>query len=85
MKTLSLSETKMKLSRLVDDVFNLDEEIAITRNGSPVAFLISPDEYESWKETIAIRSDKALMKEIKKGLSVPHHRKKLMTVKEIFE
>jgi len=68
MKTLSLSEVKMKLSGLVEVVKNTDEEIVITKNGSPAAVLISPDEFDSWKETIAVRSDASLMSEIRKGL-----------------
>ena len=51
MKTLSLSEAKMKLSSLVDAVQATDEEVLITRNGSPAAVLVSPDEFESLKET----------------------------------
>ena len=68
MKTLSLSEAKMKLSGLVDLVNSTDEEVIITKNGRPAAVLVSPEEFEGWKETIAIRSDQALMKEIKAGL-----------------
>jgi antitoxin YefM len=30
--------------------------------------LVSPDEYEGWKETIAIHGDAVLMREIKAGL-----------------
>ena len=62
MKTLSLSEAKAKLSGLVENVERRDEEVVITRNGRPAAVLVSPDEYESWKETHAIRSDKDLMR-----------------------
>ncbi|HYT15622.1 MAG TPA: type II toxin-antitoxin system Phd/YefM family antitoxin [Burkholderiales bacterium] len=69
MKTLSLSDVKARLSGLVDEVERRDEEIVITRNGQPAAVLVSPDEYESWKETLAVRSDKALMREIKAGLA----------------
>ena len=68
MKTLSLSEVKMKLSAVVDQVNTTDEEVVITKNGRPAAVLISPDEYEGWKETLAVRSDKELMNEIKSGL-----------------
>lgn len=68
MKTLSLSEAKMKLSELVDQVTGRDEEITITRNGRPAAILVSPDEYESWAETLAIRANKPLMREIQRGL-----------------
>ncbi|MGB3942301.1 MAG: type II toxin-antitoxin system Phd/YefM family antitoxin [Candidatus Manganitrophaceae bacterium] len=60
MKTLSLSETKMKLSGLIEMVNTTDEEIVITKNGRAAAVLVSADEYESWKETMAIRSDLAL-------------------------
>ncbi len=84
MKTLSLTEAKMKLSSLVDSVSSTDEEITITRNGRPAAVLISPDEYESWKETIAVRADKDLMKEIKQGLSLLQKNKaKLYTLDEL--
>ena len=85
MKTLSLSEAKMKLSSLVDAVYKTDEEVVITKNGSPAAVLISPDEFESWKETIAIRSDSDFMDEIKKGLSALKKGKaKLYTLEELF-
>jgi PHD/YefM family antitoxin component YafN of YafNO toxin-antitoxin module len=40
----------------------------ITRNGRPAAVLVSTDEYESWKETQAIRSNPELMREIRAGL-----------------
>ena len=86
MKTLSLSEAKMKLSGLVNAVSATDEEIVITKNGRPAAVLISPDEFESWKETIKIRSDEALMKEIKKGLAALKKKKvALYTLEELFK
>jgi antitoxin YefM len=67
-RTLSLSEVKMKLSALVDDVVTKDDEIVITRNGKPVAVLVTSDEFESWKETQAIKENPALMREIQEGL-----------------
>ena len=86
MKTLSLSEAKMKLSSLVDKVSSTDEEIVITKNGSPAAVLISPDEFESLKETIAVRSDMPLMKEINVGLkSLKNRKAELYTLEELFK
>jgi len=85
MKTLSLSEAKMKLSKLVDTVSTTDEEVVITKNGRPAAVLVSPDEFEGWKETNLIRSDRVLMQEIKKGLSALRKKKaKLYTLEELF-
>jgi len=84
MKILSLSEAKMKLSGLVELVSSTDEEIVITKNGSPAAVLISPDEFENWKETIAVRSDTALMDEIRKGLkSLKSGKSRLYTLDEL--
>jgi len=86
MKTLSLSEVKMKLSQLVDSVNTTDEEVVITKNGSPAAVLVSPDEYESWRETIAVSSDSDLMQEIRQGLKQMRDGKaRLYTLEELFE
>ena len=86
MKTLSLSEAKMKLSSLVDSVQATDEEVLITRNGSPAAVLVSPDEFESLKETNAVRSDAAMMREIKEGLKdLKRGKAKLYTLEELFD
>ncbi len=86
MKTLSLSEAKMKLSALVDSVASTDQAVIITKNGRPVAVLVSPDEFESWRETLAVMSDDALMDEIKKGVkALKQKRSKLYTLEEIFK
>ena len=85
MKILSLSEAKMKLSELVEAVFSTDEEIVITKNGRPAAVLISPEEFESWKETIEIASSADLIDEIKQGLVNVKKKGKLYTLKELFD
>ena len=84
MKTLPLSEVKMKLSQLIDEISSQDEQITITRNGRPAAVLISPDEFESWKETVAIRSNAELMSEIRSGLRSLSRTRRLSTIKELF-
>jgi len=85
MKTLSLSEAKMKLSGLVQAVGDTDEEIVITKNGAPAAVLISPDEFESLKETNVVRYDAGLVEEIRKGLrSLKEKEARLYTLDELF-
>ena len=84
MKVLPLSEVKMKLSQLVEEVASLDEEITITRNGKPVAIIVSPDEFDSWKETLAMRADAELMAEIRKGLEDIKKKRRLYTLEELF-
>ena len=83
LKTLPLAEVKAKLSRLVDHVTEMDEQIVITRNGRPAAVLVSPEEYESWKETQAIRSDRELMAEIRRGLRALKRGGRIYTLEEL--
>jgi antitoxin YefM len=86
MKTLPLSEVKMKLSAIVDRVEATDEEVVITRNGRPAAILVSPDEYESWKETVAVKSQPGLVDEIMHGLRQLKGKKtRFYTLEELFE
>jgi prevent-host-death family protein len=85
MKILSLSEVKMKFSELVEEVSSRDEEITITRNGKPVAIMVSPDEFDRWKETLSIRSDEDFMAEIRRGLKDLKKKRKLYTLEELFK
>ena len=86
MNTLSVSEAKMKLSALVESVRATDEEVVITKNGRPVAVLVSPDEFESWHETLEIHADADLMKEIRKGLvALKKNRASLYTLEELLK
>jgi antitoxin YefM len=84
MKTLPLSEAKSQLSSLVEQVRALDDQVTITRNGRPAAVLVSAEEFERWKETIEVRGDAALMKEIRAGLRALRSRKaRLYTLEEL--
>ncbi len=68
-KILTLSEVKARLSELVATIERTEEELIITRNGRPAAVIISAEEFDSWKETLAIQRNPALMQEIKQGLT----------------
>ena len=68
-RILSLSEAKARLSQLIAEAEKNEEELIITRNGRPVAVLLSADEFASWQETREIQRNPALMREIKRGLS----------------
>jgi antitoxin YefM len=83
-KTISLSEAKMKLNRLVEDVVAKDGEFIITKNGSPVAVLVPADLYEGWKETREIQSDPEFVKEIKKGVDRLKAGGKRYTFEDVF-
>ena len=85
MKTVPLSEAKAKLSSLLDSVEDHDEEIIITRNGRAAAELVSPADFESWKETAMVRADADLVAEIRRGLTALKRGKvKVYTLDELF-
>jgi len=45
---------------------------------------VSPDEYEGWKETLAVKSDDDLMKAIRKGLKdLKSNKARLYTLEEL--
>jgi antitoxin YefM len=83
-RTVPLAVAKAKLSRLVHDVGSADDAVTITRHGVPAAVLLGPDEFESWQETLAIRGDPALVREIRRGLRALRRTRKLYTLDELF-
>ena len=84
MRILPLAEAKAKLSQLVADVANTDEEVTITKNGRATAVLVSYEEFESWQETLAVLSDRELVEEIRTGLrQLKQERGKLLTEAEL--
>jgi prevent-host-death family protein len=85
MKVLPLSEVKSKLSELVDVVERRDESITITRNGTPVAVIVSKDEYEGWHETIQILRDPEFLSEIRDGIRKLARTRKRFTVDALFD
>jgi antitoxin YefM len=83
MKTLPLSDAKNRLSRIVDDVSERDEQVMITRNGHPAAVVISPEEFASWQATIDILSDPDLMAQFQRSKKAMR-RARTYTIAELF-
>lgn len=83
-KTLSLSETKMKLNRLIDDVSGKGDEIVITKNGQRAAVLVPTELYDSWKETQEILTDSDFVSDIAAGLKRLKKATKSYSFKEVF-
>jgi antitoxin YefM len=82
MKTMPLSEVKTKLSELVKAVERRDEVVSITRDGKPVAMIVSKEEYENWRETMDIMRDANFMREIRKEIKSLKRAKKRYTLDE---
>ena len=56
-ETIPFTEVKAHLSELVDRVAREHDRVVVTRNGRPVAVLISPDELAGLEETLDLLSD----------------------------
>ena len=60
-RVVPFTDARATLSDLLDLVEREQEHVVITRNGKPVAIVMSVDEWESWEETIEILSDPEAM------------------------
>ena len=66
-QTMTVTDAKARLSELVAAVANTHDHIEITRNGEPAAVLISAEELDSMRETIAILSDPEAVVQIRES------------------
>ena len=66
-KVLPLSEIKARFSEVIDDVATTHERVTVTRNGRPVAVIVSSDDLEAMEETLSILSDPAALRAIEEG------------------
>jgi antitoxin YefM len=86
MRAITSSKAKSQLSGLIENVNKTKKEVLITRNGLPVAVLMSVTKFDSWKETLAIKSDASLMRDIKQGLvDLKSKNARLYSLKELFQ
>lgn len=53
-----------RFSDFVERVHSQHERVVITRNGSPAAVLVSPQDLESLEETLAILTDSEALREL---------------------
>jgi len=62
--TLSASHARKNFYRLLKEVNTKLKRFTITRHGKTQAVVMSPEEVESWEETMEIMADKKLMKDL---------------------
>jgi prevent-host-death family protein len=57
MRYFSVAEARAKFASLLELSTNREEKVVITKNGEPVAVLLSVEEHESMTETIEVLSN----------------------------
>lgn len=68
MTTVTLSDAKTHLARLLTEVTELGERVVITRSGRPAGMLLSIEEYEGLLETLEILADPEMADAVRRGL-----------------
>jgi len=63
-ETLPITDVKARLAELVVQVEKQRDRVTITRNGKPVAILVSVNEWESINETLDVLGDPAALRDI---------------------
>lgn len=66
-ETLSLAAVKARFSELVDRVQLQQDRIVVTRNGKPVAVLISAEDLESLEETLSVMCDRSVAAQLRES------------------
>lgn len=64
MTSESLRTIRDRFSEFIERVQGHHERVVVTRNGTPAAVLINPDDLESLEETIAVLSDSKAIAEL---------------------
>lgn len=65
--TQSLRDVRDHLSEVIDRVEHHHERVVVTRNGKPVAVILSPDDLAQMQETIDVLSDPQAMADIREA------------------
>ena len=64
MTSESLRQVRSRFSEFIERVNRHHERVVITRNGSPAAVLMSPDDLESLEETLAVLSERTAVEQL---------------------
>jgi antitoxin YefM len=84
MKVLSLSEAKIKLGSILGILERTDEPVTITRNGKPIAVILSKMKYEGLQATLEILSNAKFAEEIRDGIRALRRTHGRVTIDELF-
>jgi antitoxin YefM len=67
-KYVSITKAKNDLLNLIRQVENVDESVAVTKNGVPAAVILSMEKYTALLETLDILSDEETAKSLRTSM-----------------
>lgn len=83
-RIVSVTQLKPKLLKVISRAQKMGQEYVVTRNGHPAAVIMGFDDWESWRETLEILSDRGAMRRIRKNLRYFNRGGRGKTLDEVF-
>lgn len=83
-KIISVTDLKPRLLRMITLAQKAGQEYVVTKNGKPAAVIMGFEEWESWKETLEILSDKKMMARLQKNVDFFDRGGKGKGIEELF-
>ena len=80
---MPVTKAKTKLLDVIRIINTNDDTVAITKNGVPKAVIMSMDQYDSMRETMAILADKKLMEQIRNSRNEVSTSKTLVDLEDL--
>jgi len=80
---IAVTKAKTRLLDIIRDIDDRDDTIAITKNGIPKAVIMSMEQYEAMRETMAIMADEDMMKQIRASIKEMQGKKPLLDLEDI--
>ncbi len=80
---IPITRAKAKLLELVREIHDKDTTVAITKNGVPETVMISIEQWESTRETMAILADEQAMKQLRASLQDEKNGKPFVDIEDL--
>jgi antitoxin YefM len=80
---IPVTKAKTKLLDMIRMIDDSENTVAITKNGVPKAVLMSMEQYEAMRETMAILGDPDMMKQIRDSRNEIKEKKPLVNIEDL--
>lgn len=80
---IPVTKAKTKLLDMIRMIDDSENTVAITKNGVPKAILMSMEQYEAMRETMAILGDPDMMKQIRDSRNEIKEKKPMIDLEDL--
>ncbi len=80
---IPITRVKAKLLEMVREIHDKDSTVAITKNGVPEAVMISMEQWESTRETMAILADEDAMNQLRSSMQDEKNGKPFIDIEDL--